>query len=468
MKNRTFFSVTALVILLLFNACSSDSDNDNKRTSVVVLNSVNTFVYYSFEHQKNIEVENQNSSKNLEWDIAFWGLSGKTNGGKSGIGNAAVIRTNTSDFENIISAEPFINSKSWEQDIELETETVVDGNLSIVKKNLNPLLQNKGWFSLKKEPLQVTIIDEVFIIRTADSKYVKVQFLDSEKPGTVTFRWEFIEKLGENPIEVGVHNLPKVTVTDSGEVIVSGNESLSVLLKNFANQKIDKLIIKDKNISQADCSFIVEKLKEVTTLDLAGAKLDITDSHYGFKSSKNIKNIILPESLRAVGFGHLAYSNIETITFIGDKLQRIGAGAFAYSNKIKQLSLPKNLQILEKEAFAVMRGLEDIVLPEKVTIIPDRCFYFDDQLKSVTFKGKIRQLGNEVFAYCKQLTKIKFTQKEPPVYNDGEWPFMDGSYFVNEDGSPRIFFHIPKGTKKAYMKAWKFTEEGDDVFFVEY
>ncbi len=260
-----------------------------------------------------------------------------------------------------------------------------------------------------------------------------------------------------------------IVVLKAGELLINKEGKLSELLKS--NTQIDTikiLTIKTKVVRQKDLDFIKESMPKLETLNLTDATLSISDSQYGFKDNKTLKHVILPKNLEAVGFGHLGYTNLETVTFTGNKLTRIGEGAFSYSDKIKELELPNSLEIIEKLGFSIMRGLEKIIIPENVILIPEQAFFYDIKLKSVTIKGNVKKLGDSAFAYCKELTKIQFMSATPPTFNEGTWPFVGSDLLYNKDNTPRLFFYVPKGSKEAYKKAWKFTAEGDDAFFKEF
>ncbi len=260
-----------------------------------------------------------------------------------------------------------------------------------------------------------------------------------------------------------------VIVLKAGEFLINKEGKLSELLKS--NTQIDTikiLTIKTKVVKQKDLDFIKESMTKLETLDLTDATLSISDSQYGLKDNKTLKHVILPKNLEAIGFGHLGYTNLETVTFTGNQLTRIGEGAFSFSNKIKELTLPNSLEVIEKSAFSIMGSLESLTIPEKVILIPDQCCAISKKIKSVTIKGNVKKLGNEAFAYCKELTKIKFMSATPPTFNDDTWPFVGSDLLYNEDNTPRLIFFVPKGSKETYKKAWKFTNKEDDAFFKEF
>ncbi len=495
MKKVNLFLINVIVAILFLSSCEKDDnnkpnnpntpndeevDNNTPKTIDVELkyNNDSNFVYYSFNDNKIVSISNSDAKNNANWDIAFLGCNGKTNSGTSGKENVAIIRTDCDDFESIQSAEPFINSEYWETDALTETPLVLTKNTPTSKiESLNPLLQSFGWFTLYTEPTEIVVKEEVFIIRTTENKYAKIQFSQPKEIGTVKFKWQFISETENNESSIEIYKIPKIIVTETDKgILYLGDKKLSDILVKLKNKDITKLTIINKTINQTDIDFIKSKkgqnyfegIKSVKTLDLTHSTLSLYGDDYGFKDSKNITNILMPKNLTSIGYGRLGYSNIETVTFTGNQLEELGEGTFSFSNKIKKLDLPTSLAIIGKQCFSVMQGLQEVEIPEKVNLIPDQCFAYDYALQSVTFKGKIRTLGNGAFSYCKKLTKIKFTQTEPPTYNEGEYPFMEDDLLNNADGTPRVFFHIPQGTTNAYQKAWKFTNDGDEKYFIEY
>ncbi len=279
----------------------------------------------------------------------------------------------------------------------------------------------------------------------------------------------------ENPEEVVPVKAVVKLQFEGKQVSFNGKEAqgrLAEILKDYKEVAIEQLVVEERKLEQEDLNFIRKQLKSIDVLDLTKAtiELDFADPKvYGFKDNKNVKHLILPSSLDQVGIGNLAYTNLEQVTFTGDKLKSIKSGAFALSNKLKTIELPESVEILDGEAFSTVLGLERIVLPKAVSVIPKQCFVFDKNLKEVVVEGTVRHLGDAAFSYCSSLETIKFTQSTPPNFNEGEWPFPEQDYWLKEDGkTARFFFLVPKGTVEAYQKAWKFDAEEDKKFFKEY
>lgn len=464
--------------LLFFTACSKDDPNPNpnptpeppKGPFTVEIAPVSdagngTCTYFSFEKNKQIALTNEQAASDLNWDIAFLGLSVRTNGGASGNGKARVFRTNTQDFDKIVSAAPYIAlSNLWETDRVLSTY-VFNGTMPppSFSLGLNPLLVNGGWFNIdmKNMPPKITSEPNVYILQTAQGKYVKLQFLNvkgkDETLGKVQFRYDFIAETGEN---TGV-----TAIKREGEIVISKEGKLSELLTEKEANEVLYLTIENKTVTQEDIDFMRKNMPNVQELNLMNATLGITDANVGFKDNKSLRKLILPINQEQLGLGHFGYTKLEEVVIPGDKLVRVGEGAFSFSTKLKKVKLPDSVEIIEKNAFFNAQSLEYLELPPKVNLIPETCCWNCINLKSVVFNGEIKSLGPWAFDACKELTSLKFMQKKAPTY--GTWPFMDGKDWVDRDGKPRVFVYVPKGCTAEYIKTWEFNQESS-VHFKEF
>ncbi len=470
-------SMLLATTLIFFTACDKDNSNPTpeppkppKGPFTVEIVPVadagkGTCTYFSFAKNEQVVLTNENAASDLSWDIAFLGLSARTNGGVSGNGKARVFRTNTKDFDKIVSAAPYIAmSNLWETDRVLSTY-VFNGTMPppAFSLGLNPLFVNGGWYNINMSsmPPKITLEPNVYILQTAQGKYVKLQFLDVKgKDGTlgkVQFRYDFIAETGEN---AGV-----TAIVREGEVVISKEGKLSELLTEKEAEETLYLTIEKKTVTQADLDFMKKKMPKVQELNLMNATLGIVDGEVGFRDNKSLRKLILPLNQEQLGLGHFGYTKLEEVVIPGDKLVRVGEGAFSFSEKLKKVKLPNSVEIVEKNAFFAAKSLEYIEFPPKVILIPETCCYYCINLKSVVFKGEVKSLGKWAFDSCNELTSLKFMQKKAPTY--GTWPFMESKYWADKDGKPRVFIYVPKGCTSEYLKTWNFSQE-DAVYFKEF
>ncbi len=419
--------------------------------------------YFSFETNKVVELADADAQESKLWDIAIVGLSCRTNGGASGKGMGAAYRTNTTDFDNLKSAEEFIkNTNLWYTD-KLGEIYYTFGIMPppTTTMGINPLMTLGSWIKMDGSVMPPSLIvdDHVYIVRTAAGKYVKLQILDAKeggKFGHFSLKYDFISDKGTND---------KLAPRE-GEKVITGKEALSVLLPKEEAKSVRYLTIKDKEISQVDLDYIKSDMPVLEELDLTTSTLSIDPFDVGFKDNKVIKRLILPANLVTIGKGQLSYTGLEEVVFPGEKLENIGEGAFTFSGKIKSLKLPSSVIVIEKQAFYNMSSLEEINIPKNVVTLPYCTFMADKKLRRVVFEGPVKSFGSWVFDSCKSLTDLTFTSPAPPIM-EKSWPFVDYKDWSNEDGSPRHIFSVPKGSVDAYLKAFKLSEE-DRKFFREF
>lgn len=145
------------------------------------------WVYYSFE--KGAVVEVSSPETDLSWDIAFQRWYIKTNSGTSGKGKGGAINTKKTDWNKVVYASP----SGYKED--------AIGTLNgwdIIK---NVETKKEGSFS-QEASLYVTYIsggkyknrNEVYLLKTAEGKFVKIQFYDYVnerlKGGYPSFRYK--------------------------------------------------------------------------------------------------------------------------------------------------------------------------------------------------------------------------------------------------------------------------------------
>lgn len=423
--------------------------------------------YFSFEKNEVVKLTDKEASESDLWDFATIGLSGRTNGGESGKGEAAVYRTGTTDFDHLVSAEEYIaNANLWYSD-QLSTVMYLSGAMPppLVTIGVNRLLTDGGWLRMdfSEMPPRLKLDPNVYILRTAKGEYVKLQLISATEGGHYghfSFRYDFISDKGSND---------KLQPAE-GERVIEGKEAVSVLLPKAEATKVRLLVIKGKDVSQKDLDYIRKEMPRLEQLDLTSCTLAIDPFDKGFKDNKTLKRLILPRNLVTIGKGQLSYTGLEEVIFPGNKLENIGAGAFAFSNKLRTVKLPESILVIEKEAFAYMSGLKYLTIPKSVVTIPTSCFAVDKSLVSVVFEGAPKMLGKWAFRSCVALREMIFKSPTPPQIPEkySQWPFVEGEYWTEKDGkTPRLQIGVPKGSVEAYIKAWKPLDESDKKFFVE-
>ncbi len=169
---------------------------------------------------------------------------------------------------------------------------------------------------------------------------------------------------------------------------------------------------------------------------------------YMFSSCKNLSEVQLSESLKAIPEGAFAGSGIVSIvipenvaemgkslfanceslknvyinssittlpaTLFGgcialeevrlpDSITKIEHGAFS-GCKIKAIRLPEGLKTIEKNAFSYA-DIEEIIIPEGCEVIGEQAFYYS-KIKKLSIPGSVNALPKEMCSYCRNLTEL--------------------------------------------------------------
>ncbi len=188
--------ILSVVGSLSLIACKKEKDeveplsvtNDVKMLNAT---SYEKWVYYSLEKGAIVEVSSPETD--LTWDIAFQRWYVKTNSGTSGLGKGGAINTKKTDWDKVVIAPP----------TGYKVDAIGTLNGWDVVKNVET--KKEGTFS-QEASLYVTYIsggkyknrNEVYLLKTAKGKFVKIQFYDYVnerlKGGYPSFRY----KLSDN------------------------------------------------------------------------------------------------------------------------------------------------------------------------------------------------------------------------------------------------------------------------------
>lgn len=118
--------VTLGLSLSFFTACSSGEDKPETTGTLEVKSvqidarSYEGWVYFSFESGSEVEIDTENFSESLEWDIAFHRNDVRLNCGESGNGLGGAYTTDKTNLSEVFTAP--------------ESGYVVDGMKSIMTK----------------------------------------------------------------------------------------------------------------------------------------------------------------------------------------------------------------------------------------------------------------------------------------------------------------------------------------------
>ena len=154
-----------------------------------------------------------------------------------------------------------------------------------------------------------------------------------------------------------------------------------------------------------------------------------TINQYAFYYNTSLKEVILPDSLNAIGDRAFYRANIEKIN-IPKNVTKIGDFAFCYCTKLTQLNFAQdgsapldigNADYLGQSsvtssstsygyAFAYCYSLTTVQLPERTQNIADLTFSTCRGLQSITIPASVTGLGNGAFYRCERLESVEFAE----------------------------------------------------------
>ena len=148
-------------------------------------------------------------------------------------------------------------------------------------------------------------------------------------------------------------------------------------------------------------------LKEYTGTDTRVVIPDGITSIRGFISNTNLTSVVIPGSVKSVGFQ-----------------------AFAFCKNLSEVTLTEGLETIDAYAFQGCKSLTSIVIPNGVTTITFLAFDDCTALTSVTIPASVTDISSSAFSGCKNLT----------IYGQA------GSYaetFAREQGIPFVAGSAP-------------------------
>ena len=157
-----------------------------------------------------------------------------------------------------------------------------------------------------------------------------------------------------------------------------GNEEL--VLKNAGGKKLadsnDYFVVTDDgnchlfdaNGKEKDVSIVTELVEDIV--------------------SKDIKKIVIPESVTSIGAYAFYYCNSLTSVTIPNSVTSIGKRAFDSCNSLTSVVIPDSVTSIKNAAFCQCRMLMNVTIGKCMTIIGSLAFFGCNNLKSLIFKGK--------------------------------------------------------------------------------
>ena len=174
----------------------------------------------------------------------------------------------------------------------------------------------------------------------------------------------------------------------------------------------------------------------------------------------NIKSISLPSTLKRIDYGAFSLTQLESITipasveFIGERIlnhcSNLTTITVASDNPLFD-SRDKSNAIIETATNTLIQGCKTTIIPESVTALGTTAFTECQDLISITIPKSITHIGDCAFMFCARLKDVYLLIEEPFAISQYAFPQIGEYYGLTTT------FHVPYGTKEAYLKAdgWK-------------
>ena len=167
--------------------------------------------------------------------------------------------------------------------------------------------------------------------------------------------------------------------------------------------------------------------------------------HSLYLNGKEIKQLVIPNSVTSIGDGVFEECNALTSVIIPNTVKSIGEGAFACCDGLTSITIPKSVKSLGKWAFWGCNGLTSVIISDGVTSIEMETFRGCSGLTSVTIPNSVTSIGKNAFYNCTGLQEVRSMIKVPFT--------IVSSVFPNYN----IPLYVPRGTKTLYeaTDGWK-------------
>lgn len=187
----------ALAGILVFASCSKDEEEEQlpggvSKYEYLDATSYTKWVYFSFKTGDTVTVSDP--TNDLSWDIAFHRGDIRLNGGESGKGSGAAFNTELTDWDAVTEAPTsgYISDK---------TGTIITAFTGQgVEEAQQSFSQTLGtWLTIdtSNPPPKYTYHNYIYVVKSADGKYVKLQVYDykNEKNAGayISFKYQYNE-----------------------------------------------------------------------------------------------------------------------------------------------------------------------------------------------------------------------------------------------------------------------------------
>ena len=178
----------------------------------------------------------------------------------------------------------------------------------------------------------------------------------------------------------------------------TGDELIVSIPKTLGGYKVTKLGYK---------SFFGKTYMQKVNIPTTVISID----DYAFAENKALKTLVIPNSVKEIGFQMGRDCSVLSNVTIGSGVKEIPTGAFANCYALTTVKLSEGLTKISGQtgyygAFQGCSALKNITIPSTVTEIGEMVFTGCTSLTEITIPNKVKSLGYYVFGKCTSLETI--------------------------------------------------------------
>lgn len=133
---------------------------------------------------------------------------------------------------------------------------------------------------------------------------------------------------------------------------------------------------------------------------------------YAFNSCPDLTSVVLPNSVKELGYFAFALSPALTSVKFPDNLTTLSLGVFLQCTGLTSAPIPSSIKTIEDYAFQDCTGLTSVIIPDNVTSIGNWAFSRCRNLSSVTVSESVTHVG----CYAFEETAWYESQPDGPIY----------------------------------------------------
>ena len=274
--------------------------------------------------------------------------------------------------------------ENLEKGIEYD-EDIVKENYTFVKKQRKKLYEH----ALKNISVMRYMISEK-IIPLEDAMQISSKMDSSQNIEIKAMLMAYIDSFGNNAQEKVVEKQEKKI---EKELFTDPNSEAGLKMAWNFKKNPDGTLTLNSLKQESEVVIVPEKIGNLRVTDL---------NDRCFKDKKNIKEVIIPNSVAKLGKKLFwGCSSLEKIIINAD-ICKILEGPFECCS-VKEIVLPVGLTSIGDSAFRGCDSLTSINIPNGITSIGDYAFYYCKSLTNIEIPDSVTSIGKRAFGKCLSL-----------------------------------------------------------------